>query len=137
MNSSYTYYSLYKRTNYWSLYFWPHTNRNCLGLNLSNFTVRYTISQELQRDNGVSSPKASRRRKYIDANERLLLCYVRNNPKDTYEEVISACNLDISRETIRKILKKYNITNWVSKRRPLLTEIHAAKRLAWCLAQRH
>lgn len=39
--------------------------------------------------------------------------------------------------TIKKILKEHGIGNWRVKRRPFLTEVNAAKRLAWCLARRH
>ncbi|PVH70134.1 hypothetical protein DL98DRAFT_350611, partial [Cadophora sp. DSE1049] len=38
--------------------------------------------------------------------------------------------------TIKRILKNRGITNWHAKRRSLLTEAHAAKQLAWCLAHR-
>jgi hypothetical protein len=37
---------------------------------------------------------------------------------------------------IKKILKQYGICNWRAKKRPELTEVHAASRLAWCLAHR-
>jgi hypothetical protein len=38
--------------------------------------------------------------------------------------------LTIKRDTIKKILDKHSISNWRARRRPFLTEVNAAKRLA-------
>jgi transposase InsO family protein len=100
-------------------------------------TVRYTIYQEHVRNEGASLPRKARRKTYSEADERNLLRHVRLNPKDTYTQVIIACNLDCEVSTIKTILSRHGISNWRAKRRPLLTEAHAAARLAWCLAHRH
>jgi hypothetical protein len=33
------------------------------------------------------------------------------NPKDTYQQVIQACNLSYRRETVKKIYKRHGIIN--------------------------
>jgi hypothetical protein len=102
-------------------------------LDLAESTIKYTIKIDPLRIEGFSIPKAPRQKSYTDADERVLLRHVRLNPKDTYQQTIDACRLSCKRETVKKILKRHGITNWRCKRRPELTEAHAAKRLAWCL----
>jgi hypothetical protein len=105
-------------------------------LNLTRSTVNYTLQQDELRNNGESLPRKPRGKSYTDAEERLLIRHVRLNPKDTYQQVIQACNLSCRRETVKKICKRHGITNWRCKKRPELTEEHALKRLAWCLAHK-
>ena len=105
-------------------------------LNLCDSTVRYTLQQDELRANGKSLPRKPRGKSYTDAEERLCIRHVRLHPKDTYQEVIDACQLSCKRTTVKKILKKHGIINWRAKKRPELTEEHALKRLAWCLAHR-
>jgi hypothetical protein len=107
-----------------------------LGMRLDRGTVSYTILQDDLRDEGKTLPKAPRRKSYTPYDERHLLRHVRLFPKDTYAQVIKACGLGCRKSTVKKILAKYGIANWRAKKRPLLTEEHAAKRLAWCLAHR-
>jgi len=106
-------------------------------LKLTRSAVRYTISIDPLRNEGISQPRAARKKSYTNAEERLIIRHVRLNPKDTYKQVKEACQLSFSNSTIKRILKAHGIGNWRAKRRPLLTEEHAAKRLAWCLARRH
>ena len=106
-------------------------------LKLTRSAVWYTISIDPLRNEGISQPRAARKKSYTNAEERLIIRHVRLNPKDTYKQVKEACQLSFSNSTIKRILKAHGIGNWRAKRRPLLTEEHAAKRLAWCLARRH
>lgn len=62
--------------------------------------------------------------------------HVRNNPKDTYIQVIKTCGLSCKKRTVTTILEKYYITKWRAARRPFLTETNVLKRLAWCLVQK-
>jgi transposase len=105
-------------------------------LNLPDSTVRTTIIRESQRLNGKSKKGRGRRKSYTPRDERNLLRHIRLNPKDTYAAVRQATGLEISRTTIKKILKASGITNWRAKKRPALTEKHAQKRLAWCKARK-
>jgi len=69
--------------------------------------------------------------------QRHIICTARLNPKITYEELKKATSLSYSRSTLYRILKEYGLTNWLAKKRPLLTPDVAAKRLAWCLERQH
>jgi hypothetical protein len=99
-------------------------------LKLTKSTVQYTIVQDELRNEGVSLLRTARRKSYNDHDERILLRYVRLNPKDTYEQVITARGLRCRPTTVKTILRKYGISNWRAKRRPELIEAHAAARLA-------
>jgi hypothetical protein len=100
-------------------------------------TVTDTIRNNELRNNGHSIPRSGAPKCYTDAEERLILRHVRRFPKDTYEQVITACAVTFKKGTIKKILKEHGIKNWKCKRRPFLTQKNANKRLAWCLAHRH
>jgi transposase len=106
-------------------------------LKLDPGTVRYTIAKNPERYDGRTKGRNGRPRQYTDAEERLVLRHVRLNPKDTYTEVLRACGVKFKTSTLKKILRLAGISNWRAKKRPFLTKIHAAKRLAWCLARRH
>ncbi|TEY26914.1 hypothetical protein BOTCAL_1163g00010 [Botryotinia calthae] len=106
------------------------------GLGLARGTIRYTLLQDLVRNDGICLPRASRSRSYTERDERMLLRYIRLSPKATYKQVIQEVGLDCSVTTIKRILTKYGIANWRCKKRPELTPAHAAKRLEWCLAHR-
>jgi len=108
-----------------------------LDLGLDRSTVKYTIKQDPLRNEGSSIPRKPRNLSYTEHDERVLLRHVRLNLKDTYKQVITACGLKYKTSTVKKILKKYGIANYRCKKRPFLTEVYTAKRLAWCLAHRH
>ena len=44
--------------------------------------------------------------------------------------------MQCSRSTLYRTLKDYGLTNWLAKKRPLLTPEVAKKRLEWCLLRR-
>jgi Transposase len=105
-------------------------------LNVSRGAVRSTLKLDSLGLEGDTQLRSGRPKSYSEATERKILRHVRLHPKDTYTQVILACDLIIKRGTIRSILSRHGITNWRARRRPLLTEANAAKRLAWCLEHR-
>jgi hypothetical protein len=102
-------------------------------LKCSRGAVRSTLLYASLRNEGNSQVRHGAPRSYTLSEERKILRHVRIHPKDTYEKVKLACNLTISTSTIKRILKEHGILNWRARRRPFLTEAHAARRLAWCL----
>jgi hypothetical protein len=105
-------------------------------LNVSCGAIQSTLNLEHLRNEGNTQARSGRPREYTDATERRILRHVRLHPKDIYAQLILVCDLSIKKTTIKTILTRYSITNWRAKRRPLLTEANAAKRLAWCLEHR-
>jgi hypothetical protein len=110
--------------------------RIAIQLKLTKLIVQYTIIQDELRNKGVSLLRTARRKSYNDYDKRILLQYIRLNPKDIYEQVITACGLRYRPTTVKTILRKYGISNWRVKRRPELIEAYTTARLAWCLAYR-
>jgi hypothetical protein len=102
-------------------------------LNVSRGAIQSTIKFEALRNNSDTQARSGRPKGYSEATERRILRHIRLNPKDTYLQLISACDLTIKKTTIKSILTQHSITNWRARRRPFLTETNAAKRLAWCL----
>ena len=99
-------------------------------LKLDCSTVNYTLHQDKLRNDEYSLPRKPCHKLYTNAEECLCVYHVRLNPKDTYKQVIEACNLRCKRETVKKILKRHSIANWRAKKRLKLIEAHALKRLA-------
>jgi hypothetical protein len=100
-------------------------------LRVSRGAICSTLKKDYLRPEGKAQARSGRPREYSDTTERRILRHVRKYPKETYVELIRALDLSIKRTTI-----KNRITNWRARRRPLLTEKNAAKRLAWCLKHR-
>jgi len=99
-------------------------------LKLDRSTINYTLYQDELRNDGHSLLQKPRCKLYTNAEERLCVRHIRFNLKDTYKQVIEACNLRCKRETVKKILKRHSIANWRAKKRLKLIEAHALKRLA-------
>jgi hypothetical protein len=78
---------------------------------LLDSTVRSIIQLDLERNECESKPRIGRLKKYTPYNKRIILQYVRNNPKHTYAQVKKGCNLKISHTTIKAILRANGITN--------------------------
>jgi hypothetical protein len=105
--------------------------------NLPRTTISSTIHVDPERNEGQSKPRTGRPKLYTDQDERRILRQVRLYPKCTYADVRKACVVTLCDTTLKTILKKHGISNWRAKRRPELTEEHAAKRLAWCLLRKN
>jgi hypothetical protein len=84
-------------------------------------TVVDTIDKQAERNDGYSLPRIGWLKCYLDAEERLVLRYVRKFLKHTYVEVIKACKVIFKKDIVKRILKAHGIKNWKCKRRPFLT----------------
>jgi transposase len=74
-----------------------------------------------------NKPRSSRPKSYTPREERIILRFIRNNPKSVYKDIRRECAVKISTTTIKSILHNYGISNWRSKKRPFLTEAVARK----------
>ena len=100
-------------------------------------TIRWIISRASQRHNGVSKPRSGYPTIVTDRARRHIIHIARMNPRITYEDLKKESGHSYSKATAYRILKEYGLTNWLAKKRPLLTEEVAAKRLTWCLERKH
>lgn len=98
-------------------------------LNIPRTTIISTLELDLLRNEGKSIPRPGRPLCYTPRNERVLLRFIRNNPKCSYNDIRQACGVIISNSTLKTILDKHGISNWRAKKRPYLSEEVAQKRL--------
>jgi DNA-binding CsgD family transcriptional regulator len=96
-------------------------------LKCSESAVKYTIRQEVLCNKGTSLVRASRTKSYNDREERNIVRHIRLNPKHTYKQVKDFLHLEYSKTTIKRILKKYGISNWRARKRLELTKEHILK----------
>ena len=73
-------------------------------------TIQSTLLIDSEHDEGTTKPRSGRPKIYDERDERLILRYVRKNPKDTYADILEAISIDISKSTIRRILQDYGLT---------------------------
>jgi transposase len=99
-------------------------------------TVFDNLIKNPLRNDGKSLPRKGRPPSLNRVQKRNLLRIIRINPKITYRVLALEIGVDVCRTTLYRALKDEGITNWISKKRPLLTPQLAAKRLAWCLKRK-
>jgi transposase len=106
-------------------------------LSIPRSTIQSTLSLDRSRNNGASQPRAGRPKLTSAQDERLLLRIVRRFPKYTYKQLLAFTGLKISESTVKRILRRYHITSWRTKKRPVLTKVIAKNRYSWCQPRRH
>ena len=77
-------------------------------------------------------PRSGRPRILSRRDERLILRAIRKDPYLSSRKIIMESGVKYYIKTIRRILERYGIAHWISKKRPLLTPKHAKERLQWC-----
>jgi transposase len=96
-------------------------------------TIRI-VQNALVRHTGDSKPRSGRPKKLSIRDERYILRIVRRDPKITYKNLAEKAGVSVSHDTLYRLLKEEGITNWICKKRPLLTPEVAGKRYAWAMA---
>jgi transposase/AraC-like DNA-binding protein len=54
------------------------------------------------------------------------------NPKDTLDDILINCDLNVSKSTLRRYLKRYNMEPKVAKSRIVISDINKRKRVEFC-----
>ena len=96
-------------------------------------STRYILLTSSSHNHNTSTKRTGRPKSLSIRDERHILRIVRRTPKITYKNLIEKAGLDCSHDTIYRLLKEEGITNWLAKKRPLLTPEHAALRYEWAL----
>lgn len=96
-------------------------------------TINKRIHHFVKEGTYKNNLRSGRPRKYSDRDKRLVLRIIRNELALTYAELKKQTNLNLSHETLRRILTTNGITNWCAKMRPALTEAIARLRLEFAL----
>lgn len=101
-------------------------------LGIPRSTVQSQIEILRRRPDGTLTPRSGRPKKHTDRDDRLILRVAKKNPKATYAQIRAETGLEPSTATIRRILESFNLSHWIAKKRPLLTEKDAKVCLEWC-----
>ena len=96
-------------------------------------STRYILLISFSHNHNTSTKHTNRPKSLSIRNKRHILRIVRRTPKITYKNFIEKAKLNCSHNTIYRLLKKKNITNWLTKKRSLLTSKHTALRYEWAL----
>ena len=95
-------------------------------------TVRETIQLLPTRPKGSSLQRSGHPPKLDKVLKRNIIRYVHQNVKATYAQVKQELELDCSKKTIARIVRKQGIKKWLAKKRTILTEEHAKQHYKWC-----
>ena len=109
-------------------------------LNIPPATIQSTISRADSRYENESLHRCGCSNIVSDSLRRHLLREVRANPKIRYRELWLNLGLHgkaISKSSLYRELKKEDITNWIAKKRPVLTPEIAAKHLQFAKDHEH
>jgi hypothetical protein len=82
-----------------------------IDLDISTSALQSIFTKEQLRPESIAQSRSSRPIIYSEADKRNLLQHICLNPKHTYKEVWVAYNFPGKRDTIKRILKQYVITN--------------------------
>jgi len=100
-----------------------------------------TIRRTIQRLNTTETTQSRRRsgapKKLSARDKRALLRIARASLEINYRDLQARAGTNVHPRTIQRLLKEYNITNWIAKKRPILAPIHAQQRLVFALAHQH
>jgi transposase len=99
--------------------------------NLPSSTIKTTLERAPSRNNQQSNPRAGRPPILTPHARRLILRLVRATPKIKYSEICIQTQLEVSKSTFYRLLKKEGIKNWIAKVRPFLSSESAAKCFQW------
>ena len=109
----------------------PHRMKDLFGIPIT--TTKTITKNVLARHNGDNKPRSGRPKKLSIRDERHILRIIHRDPKITYKNLIAKSGVDVSHDTIYRMLKEQGITNWIAKKRPLLTPENAGLRYQWAL----
>ena len=99
---------------------------------ISRTTVYRTIKRFQERNDLRSKPRTGRPRSLSTREERYIARIARRFPRISWRALVHMDSVNVSRSTIRRILRRKGIRKWLSKRRPKLTPIQARSWLAFC-----
>jgi len=100
-------------------------------------TIRRTIQRINQTGTTSSRARIGAPAKLDDRDERTILRLARTLPAINYKKLQERAGTNVHKRTVYRLLKEHGITNWIAKKRPLLTPVNAQKRLAFALAHQH
>ncbi|KAJ5280899.1 hypothetical protein N7478_006271 [Penicillium angulare] len=96
-------------------------------------TIASTCYLENKRENNTTSPRSGRPRKISEDDRDRMFEAIYGNPRTKIEDLMDACDCQVYRQSIWRLLKEANMRKWRCMYRPELTDEWASKRLQWAL----
>jgi len=104
---------------------------------ISKSLVRGICNVVVWQHHDESIRRSRRPKKLSLRDERHIIRVVRLDSKIIYKNLLARTRVDIFAKIVYHLLKEERITNWLCKKRPLLTPKVASKRYAWALIYEH
>jgi transposase len=101
--------------------------------NLPDFTIRITLKKVVERDDDEIKSRSGRSVILSERDKRHLIQIARINSRISYTDLKDQIDLTCSRTIIYRALKNYELVNWLTAKRLLLTFEMIRKRYEWCL----
>ena len=98
--------------------------------NVNRETVRSTISKDPIRKEQASQARSGRPTIVSYRDQRRIYRTIRKEPAIEYGKLKRDLSLPYSRSTLYRTIRDMGLKKWLAKKRPLLTDVIAAKRLA-------
>jgi transposase len=100
-------------------------------------TIKTSYYRSRTRSNNETSPRSGRPRKLNEADKTKLLEAIDENPRITYEDLLTTVDNKVKRHSIWRLLHEEGRRKWLVLDRPGLTPTHAAQRLRWARTYEH
>jgi len=106
-------------------------------LGIPRTTITSFVNRTRKRESLENLPRPGRPRILSDTAVRYLVRNAESETRVPLKALRNLSNIEASEQTIRRRLREEGIRKWRAVKRPLLTQKHAKKRLAWAKAHRH
>lgn len=100
-------------------------------------TIKSTVARAAKRVDNQTVPRSGRPRKLDENDKEKLLHAIDENPRVTYEDLLSEVDNKVKRASIWRLLHEEGRRKWLVMDRPALTPEHAAARLRWARTYEH
>ena len=96
--------------------------------NLRKTQLRNTVKKSITSN--VSQQRKSNIKEKIQERKQLKIKqYIQLNPTDTLQDIITGCELDVSKSTLSNYLKRFGMPCKVAKKQIVISDINKQKRL--------
>jgi transposase len=95
-------------------------------------TIKTTVRRERLRLDNVSRPRSGAPRKLTEVQRDEIYDIVNfQNPHVKYRDLLDSVDHVVKERSIQRLLRELDKRKWLQRKRPVLTENHAAARLRW------
>jgi transposase len=100
-------------------------------------TIQYTLTQEAKRQKQQSLPRSGAPKKPTEDDRDHIYETIQEKPSVLIEDLLSEVDFKVHRMSIWRLTHEMGLRKWRKMQRPLLTPLHAEKRLNWALRYQH